>query len=307
MSKADQTRLPVVIFDCFTNERFGGNIGGLVLEAGDLDTGQMQGIAGEINAPVTGFVTEISGNEVSVRFFMPAAEIAMCGHVTIGLFTYLVRKHEGVSDFSHQFTMKASAGDIEVSVTRSNGGLPRVMMELSLPRIVSSAIDHQALADALGVDATAFSNAAPIEGGDAGLKHLFVPFSSLQTVQTLSPDFVKLDAVSRAHSVQTIACFTMETTDPGNTLHIRDFCPALGANEVPASGTTNGALAGYLARHGFVKPASLGDPVTVRAEQGTELGRSSLITTEFSLAGETLTRLQVGGEAVASIEGIVHL
>lgn len=307
MSKAGQARLPVAIYDCFSSHRFGGNIGAIVFEAAGLDAAQMQAIAAEINAPVTGFVTGIAGNEVSVRFFMAAAEIAMCGHVTVGLFTHLVSIGESAPDLSDRFIMKAPAGDIDVGVTRRNGAPPTVMMQLALPKIASVEVDHRALADALGVDISAFSSAAPIEFGEAGLEHLFVPFDALDTVRALSPDFHKLAEVSRAHSVKTIACFTMETAEPGNTLHIRDFCPVVGANEVPASGTTNGALAGYLARHGFVKSASPDEKVTVLSEQGAELGRPSLVRTEFTMDGDTLTGLRVGGEAVSSIEGTVNL
>jgi PhzF family phenazine biosynthesis protein len=130
-----------------------------------------------------------------------------------------------------------------------------------------------------------------------------VHFASLSEVQALAPDFQKLAEVSRANGVHTVACFSMETEDAQNTLHLRDFCPALGADEVPASGTTNGAMTGYLMRHGFV-PSQTGQ---ILAEQGSEIGRPSLICNEIEVKQNQISDLWVGGQAVASIKGVLTI
>ena len=299
MNPTNNNKLPIVIYDCFSNRMFGGNVGGIVLDAAMLETDQMQQIAREINAPVTGFITAQNGNEVSARFFMPGAEIAMCGHVTVGLFTHLSQGMQG----HNEFVLKAQAGDFAIRVEAQGGNLPNVMMQLSPPSVVDSDVDLDALAEALNVPVTAIGTDTPVDIADAGLKHLCVHFSSLSEVQALTPDFQKLAEVSRANGVHTVACFSMETEDAQNTLHLRDFCPALGADEVPASGTTNGAMTGYLLRHGFVPPQS----GQILAEQGSEIGRPSLICNEIKIKQDQISDLWVGGQAVASIKGVLTI
>jgi PhzF family phenazine biosynthesis protein len=197
--------------------------------------------------------------------------------------------------------MKAKAGDIAVSVNATESAPPSVMMQLSVPTPVEAEIDLPALANALGVAKTALETRAPIGVSDAGLKHLFVHLSSFEDVQNLAPDFQELKDLSIASGVQTIACFAMESADPLNTLHIRDFCPALGVDEVPASGTTNGALAGYLLQHGLIENASQ----RILAEQGAEIGRPSIVCSEIEVAAGKITKLSVGGQAVASLKGAI--
>lgn len=290
------TQLPVIIYDCFSDTRFGGNVGGVVLQAGGLDTGHMQKIAREINAPVTGFVTGQDGREVTVRFFMPTAEIGMCGHVTVGLFSYLTEE-AGMAPGT--FVMHAQAGATEVEVKGPQGGPSTVLMAMGLPKLTQPEFDTEALSTALGLPCEMIGHSFPLERAEAGLNHLFVKVENLETVRNLTPDFRKLADVSKAIDVHTIACFSMQTDDPANTLHIRDFCPAVGADEVPASGTTNGALAGYLVRHGLVPAGAQ----TILAEQGSELGRPSQIRCDITSDADILTGVRVGGRAVASLKG----
>ncbi len=295
MHTDSKTQLPIVIYDCFTNQRFGGNIGGIVLDAGALQTDQMQSIAREINAAVTGFVTDQNGSEITVRFFMPGAEIAMCGHVAVGLFTHFYTQDQTITDY----IMKASAGDINLRIDAGDGGLPNVMMQLSAPTAPDGAIDLNALSAALGIPPSSISLRAPVGIADAGLKHICIHLADLSDVQNLTPDFQKLGDVCRASDVHTVVCFSMDTENAGNTLHVRDFCPALGVNEVPASGTTNAALTGHLLQHGFIAAESQ----KILAEQGSEIGRPSLICSEIMVRDGKIDELWVGGQAVASIKG----
>ena len=283
---------PFDVYDCFTDTRFGGNVGGIVWDAADLTPEQMQGIARELNAPVTGFVTARDGREVTARFFMPGGEIAMCGHVTIGMFTHLAGDGGGGDQ---TFTLKAGAGDVPVRVVPGPGG-PQVMMELAVPQAISVEVDEGALLAALGAGDAPLV-AAP-GAADAGLRHLFVAFGAAGDVAALVPDFAALRALSEAVGVHTVGCFAM--TGEG-ALVIRDFCPAVGVNETPASGTTNGALSGYLVARGLIAP----EIRRIVARQGREIGRPSVILSEIVIEGGAIAGLQVGGQAVPSLSGRV--
>ncbi len=49
MPERKNRRLPLMIYDCFSNRRFGGNVGGIVLEAGLLADTEMQAWAPQLS------------------------------------------------------------------------------------------------------------------------------------------------------------------------------------------------------------------------------------------------------------------
>lgn len=294
--RGNQGSLPVFLYDCFAETRFGGNVGAFVLDATDLATDDMQAIAREVNAPVTGFVTGLEGNRIACRFFMPTAEIAMCGHVTVGLFTHI---HAANPEGPVEFVLSVPAGEIPVTVESTREGRARVMMALSPPRLLDIEVDRTALARALRVDTALLETKAQLAGADAGLKHLFVHLPDGDRLAALRPDFQSLKEISEASGVHTVACFAMTPGANDHDLAIRDFCPAVGVPEVPASGTTNGALTGHLVAHGFIPARAQ----RLCAAQGAEIGRPSRITYEIEVTGQDVTDLRVGGTAVPSLSG----
>lgn len=296
-------RLPLTVYDCFTSVRFGGNVGAIVWDAAGIDEQAMQSIAREVNAPVTGFVTQSNAEAVSVRFFMPTMEIAMCGHVTVGLYTHLFET--GVATTAWAPPMRTRSGEVAVELRATADG-PEVMLAAAAPKRRVCAVDQAALSAVLGVGAEAISDCAPIEAAEAGLSHLFVPIRDAETLDAMTPDFNALSAFSQSLSVATVACYTLAPNDASATLACRDFCPAVGVDEVPASGTTNAALAGLLAPMGVLGAVDAA-AVTVVAEQGTRIGRPSRIKSEVELAEGAVSAIRVGGQAVATIDGWVQI
>lgn len=301
----DANRLPFAVYDCFSSRRFGGNVGGIVFEAGFLSDDEMQNVAREINAPVTGFVTNQDAEVVEIRFFMSGGEIRMCGHVAVGLFIHLANTHAGPNGAFVPSVMRTGSGDVDINLTNGVDDGVIAMIGLSAPTIEPSDVDRAAVARALRVDETVLHSGLPLEIGSTGLRHLFVPVADLATMQMMKPDFAALDKLSHEISASTIVAFSLETADPDNTVHCRDFCPAVGADEVPASGTSNSALAGYLVKHGLVRAGGPGASATILAEQGSEIGRPSLVRSEINLCGDKIDSLWVGGSAVQSAEGFV--
>lgn len=285
------TDIPFTVYDCFTDTTFGGNLGAIVWSGEALSSGEMQAYAREFNAPVTGFITAQNGPEITARFFMPATEIAMCGHVTVGLFSHLARQN---SAETQNYILKAQAGDVAVDVDMTSGA-PMVMMGLSLPQPLELDVDRAALATALGVAA----GKIPLGGADAGLKHLFMQMETEDALRDLTPDFGKLGDLSRALGIHTVACFAMAPPGAEHTLSIRDFCPAVGVNETPASGTTNGALTGYLLAQNLIPAQSQ----RIVADQGREIGRPSRVVSDIEITDGALSGLKTGGMAVESYRG----
>ncbi len=79
----------------------------------------------------------------------------------------------------------------------------------------------------------------------------------------------------------------------------RMFASQLGVPEDPATGSANGCLAGYLARHAYFGS----DDVDVRVGQGYEIGRPSQLYLKSKKAGEDYI-VEVGGKVRVVAEGV---
>ena len=295
------------VFDAFTGTVFGGNVAGVVSDAGDLSDAEMQMVAREIGAPATGFAVQTDTAEFAVRFFTPVQEIDMCGHGLIALCKRLVDegKVKAGAGTRADVALQTNSGIVPVEI-HLDGDFPLVMMTQKIPVFRPCDVDPQDLDRALGMAPGRRMPDLPLEVASAALEHLIVPVGDLETLARLQPDFTGLADLSREIGVISIDVFTMETVNPDSTVHSRDFCPAAGIPEAAGSGTTNGALFCYLIRNGLLSAAD-GDVVRIRAEQGYEMNRPSEIRCEASLRGGEIHEMKVGGTAVMSIDGRVSL
>ena len=136
---------------------------------------------------------------------------------------------------------------------------------------------------------------------------MMVPVRSLAEVQGLDPGQLNTAALNRVcHAVGTecVMVFTFETERPEATVHVRLFAPLLGVPEDPATGSANGALGAYLVHH---RAVPVTEPTTyIVSEQGAEINRPSTLYVEVDSAGKEITAVQVGGQVVPVIEGVVR-
>ena len=299
--------IDVKLFDAFSDRLFGGNVAGVVVDADGLSDDDMRMVAREIAAPVTGFAWSHGPGAFEARFFTPGQEISACGHVTVGLFTLLSEDGRLAGDGDViEASLRTRAGQARVEVRRRNGGADLVMLQQGRPTFRPCALGRGEVAGPLGISGEDIESGMPMEIASTGLSHLFVPVRDLATVAALRPDMEGLADLSGKLGVDTVDVFALETAEPGHHVHSRDFCPAVGVPEAPASGTTNGALTCYLVRNGLAS-ADTDGAVTVLAEQGYEMGRPSLIRSEARTQGREILEIAVGGTAVRSMEGRIAL
>ena len=295
------------IFDAFTDTVFGGNVAGVVSDAGDLSDVEMQRIAREIGVAATGFAVRTGPADFAVRFFTPVQEIAMCGHGLIALCRRLVDegKVTAAQGTPAVVSLRTNSGMVPVQV-HLDGQNPLVMMKQIIPVFTPCDVDPGDLDRALGMPLDGRLGALPLEVASGALEHLLVPVRDLATLAELRPDFTRLAELSREVGVISIDVFTLETVYPDSTVHSRDFCPAAGVPEAAGSGTTNGALSCYLIRNGLL-PAMNDGVVRIRAEQGFEMNRPSQIQSEALIRGGEIHEMKVGGTAVMSMDGRISL
>ena len=193
-----------------------------------------------------------------------------------------------------------------MEITRRDDGRPLVMLDIAPPSFRRDQLDLDRLARLLALDRGDFGRDWPMETVGGDFVHQVVPVRDLAAMRRVVPDFTGLVAFCYDHGLQTVALFCTEVERPGSTIHVRDFCPAVGVAESAAAGTTNAALTSYLIRHCIARPNGDGR-VVVEAEQGLEIGRPSSIRSVATLEGDTVARLQVGGVATKVMDGQLHL
>ena len=280
----------------FSETTLGGSAAGVVYDGASLTTAQMQAIAATVGAPATCFVHAVMPDRIEVRFFSTLTEYGMCGHGTIAVLTALIDAGR-IECGSEPRTIDLVTPTSQASTTIHErvDGRPEVMLALEPAPFQSTSISADELAAALGTSPNVFQT-IPIEESPSDFVHLLVPTTGLDALSSMVPDFEALGTLCQAHGVHTVAAYSPVAGDAANTIRVRDFCPATGTNEAPATGTTNRAVSGHLVRH---KLCGLGEngTSTVRAEQGVEMGRPSLVTTSLTVTNGAVTHIAVGGVA----------
>lgn len=300
--------VPFALYDAFSDSAFGGSQGGVVSDAAWLDADTRQRIAREIGSPATCFVTNCSDNSITARFHSTVKEYYMCGHGTICLMTRMVEL--GVLNWNDSDSIDVElclpSSTAAVEICQREDGRPLVMLDIQPPSFRQDTLDTKKLARLLGLSKQDYKQELPLETASGDFIHLVVPVKGLEAMRRINPDFGGLTQYCHANGIETVAVFCMEVEQPDKTIHVRDFCPAVGVAESAATGTTNAALTSYLIRHGLLRKSGDGQ-IIIQAEQGCEIERSSSIHSVVSMNGRAIARLQVGGVATKVMDGQLYL
>lgn len=297
--------LPIWLVDAFTDCALQGNPAGVVPDANSLSPTQMQRIAAEIHASETAFVLAPESPaeaDFRLRFFTPESEVDLCGHATIGTICGLVdagrlplRGEQSVC------RIETAVGILSVTYGKSHG-LTWAEMRQAEPQFRQVDLELQTIAKFLGIDRQDVDDSLISGISYTGLWDLFIPVTSLAVMSKMNPDLPALAKLNRALGVASTHVYTRATVSAENDFHARDFSPALGIPEDPATGTATGALAALLLKHGMVEAGR-----TYRFEQGYEIGRPSVIYARVEENGPGGLAVYVKGTAVRSLIGELQL
>ena len=289
------------IFNAFSDSFYGGSKAALVDGAAGLNDKQMQHIAREFTVPATGFITAATAERVDIRFFSTQTEYPMCGHATIALATWL--RERGIT--SDRIVLSTPQSTATLEIKQRQDDRTQVMLELQLAAFEDFDSSSQQLADILGCPVEALNSDLPIALTRSDFVHLVVPFTRLTSLQSMTLDMEGIKQYCLQHQIDTIMVFTTETNSPGHSVHCREFAPAVGTPEAPASGTTNRALACYLFNNKVIEFTPNG-VTTILSEQGVEMGRPSLVQTDLRIRDGKIESIKVGGVATRLMEGILY-
>lgn len=285
--------------DAFTTERYKGNPCAVVFDGDDLSADQMQRIAAEMNLSETVFLLPPTVVEADyrARIFTPRAELPFAGHPTISAAFAMVSSGrfapEGKPPIIRQ---ECGAGIIPVEI-RGDGESRAFTMTQVQARFRAMDPNRAAVAEALNCPIDDVAEPA-LEAVSTGVWWSIARLSSPEALAALSPDMGRVGDIGTASQTNGICAFSIGALAKGCSVKLRAFAPHLGVPEDPVTGSANGCVAAYIARHGLMEAA----PLRYTAEQGTELGRDGRVSVEVT--GEHGTEIvRVGGSAVKVLEG----
>jgi PhzF family phenazine biosynthesis protein len=213
--------------DTFTSEKFRGNPTPVCYLTGKVeDDILLLSLAKEFNQPVTAFVNKLADQTYNIRYFTTVTEIPACGHATLAA-AAVVSKKDSVNNISFKTQNNLLIhvlveGDlISMSYPKYNMTPAEVSDEtvksLGIKRFVAAGICHE-------------------------LETLFIELHSPEELEGVKPDFKKL--VESNDQVKEIV-ITCQSGDDQYDYLLRSFCPWIGIDEDPVTGSVHSALAPY--------------------------------------------------------------
>jgi trans-2,3-dihydro-3-hydroxyanthranilate isomerase len=287
------------IVDVFAERPYAGNQLAVVLGAGDLTGDTMQKLAAETNFSETTFVTSAPEHDggYRVRIFTPAREIAFAGHPILG--TAWVIRHRVAPEVSDSIRLNLIVGQIPVTF-ESSAESGDMAWFLAPPVSLGPTCPRKRIAAALGVSPEDIVTQTPVQQLSAGTSAMIVPLRSLEALRRSRLDLETFAPLASQGFPPLVYLFCPETHQPQNDLCARFFFEAHGVREDPATGNGAAFLGAYLLEH-EVFP---GSDLSLRIEQGYEVGRPSLVRLRARMVGHA-REVSVGGSVIPAIEGIL--
>lgn len=263
--------VPIWQVDAFTDRPFAGNPAAVCILDEPRANAWLQAVASEMNLAETAFLRS-RDDGYELRWFAPEVEVALCGHATLASAHALWENGFAAPEQTLRFHTQSGL------LTAERRG---DFIELNFPATPVDEADPPAgLLAALGL--------APEGVRFAGRTKFdrFLLLDSAAEVRRLKPDFGLLATIDTRGVIVTAAA-----DDPQYDVVSRFFCPSVGVNEDPVTGSAHCALAPFWA-------ARLGNP-TITAYQASRRGgvvRATLQGDRVLLAGRAVTVFQ--GELV---------
>ena len=283
--------------DVFAEKSLAGNQLAVVLDAADIPGEAMQRIAKEMNISETAFVLppDDPAHAARVRIFTPASELPFAGHPTVG--TAWVLANEGlVPGGSLEFVLEEGVGPVKVRGVKGPGSLTFWMRHPELTFGVVERRRAQA-AESIGLGEADLLEEVPVQLVSTGNPFLFFALRDGLAVDEAVADPDLLSDVVKGTGA--FGAFIFAVVGP-NHLYSRMF--SLDIPEDPATGSGSGPLGAFAVRYGLVAPAP---KVTLVSEQGTKMGRQSIIHIELTYRDQEdlPSAIEVGGSVRPVITG----
>lgn len=282
--------------DSFTKEKFEGNPAGVITNADGLTDCEMQKIARELNNSETAFIFSSNSNEydVHIRFFTPTSEVPICGHATIAAhYARAILNELGTS----RIYQKTGAGILPVDIIKENNDYKIVMTQgkIEFGSIING-LNKEKLLAALNIKNSDLMENYKIQIVSTGHSKVMVGIKSIETLNSLQPNYDELSRLSESIKCNGYYVFTVASEESDILIHGRMFAPAIGINEDPVTGNANGPLGAYLVHHNLVQHNN--SLLKFKAKQGEAIKRAGIIEVEVKIENKEPVEVKVSGNAV---------
>jgi trans-2,3-dihydro-3-hydroxyanthranilate isomerase len=245
-----------------------------------------------------------AGCVARVRIFTPGSELPFAGHPTIGT-AYVLAREGLLPPGAIEIALEEGIGPVPVRFEGDPRAPTFAWMTHGAAQFGPEIADRAAVAAALGLREPDLFPGAPVCTGSTGLAFLYVPLRDAATVDRVAPDPAAIDRIAGEGERPRFFIFAPDPDPGAGRVYSRMFSGDLpGIPEDPATGSASGPLGAYLVRQGLVRTAP---EVRIVSEQGTHMGRQSLIHIHLRTSGEQITSIEVGGSTVPVLEGTLRL
>ncbi|WEK56012.1 MAG: PhzF family phenazine biosynthesis protein [Candidatus Cohnella colombiensis] len=260
--------MKIYTVDAFTDQPFHGNQAAVCILDSHRSDEWMQSIASEMNLAETAFLQK-QGEQYSLRWFTPEVEVDLCGHATLASAHIL---WEQQYEMANEIRFMTKSG---LLTTRKNGN----WIELNFPlEIEQECVPPAELAEGLGVS---------FQYTGRNRLDYIVEVADEDTLIGLQPNFNVLKRVDTRGII-----VTSRTNRPGIDFVSRFFCPAIGVNEDPVTGSAHCCLGPYWKN---------------------KLDKSELTAMQLSKRQGYLqlsvqdNRILIKGQAITTLKGTLHV
>lgn len=273
----------ILRYAAFTDDPAGGNPAGVVLDAAQLDDGEMQRIAAEVDYAETAFVVGAEGGARRIRYFSPIAEVPFCGHATIATAVALAeREAAGV------FRFATPVGEVVIETDASAAGVRATFTSVAPAVEPFDDIVLDELLHLLSLSREDLDDRYPPRIAFAGNRHPVLVLADATVFDTFTFSPVAVRSMMDVQGWRGTVSVLHRVGDAA--WEARNLFPVGRITEDPATGSAAAAFGGYLRELGFVDP-----PADVVIHQGRHIGRPSVLTVGVPARGG----IRVGGRAVS--------
>ncbi len=277
--------------DAFTTTPLEGNPAAVVDGEG-LSGATMQRIALNQHLSETVFLLPPASpaHDARIRIFTPGRELPFAGHPTIAASHILVSESRVSLVEGQPLLLETDAGVIPIAVSGSDAQL--YTMTQVAPQFRPSELALDTIAASVGLSAGDLVRA---EWVSTGVFWLIAQVASLDAMVHVAPD---VEALMRIRQGLSIFCIGAQSADA--QIHVRAFAPEAGVMEDPVTGSSNGCIGAFIAKHGLMPPRD--GEIRYVSEQGIELGQPGRVYVRVTGAPDAPI-VHVGGHAVTVLRG----